>query len=201
MPRVFDYLYIAATIVFTVYGQLILQVGASPGAVNMLLYHGSNIEVISPRLVHQLRGLDFGSGFYLTTSEAQAEQFSEIVVNRRRSGVAIVSVYDFDMVAAEMTLAIRRFASANAEWLRFVIDNRRKTYHGENYDIVIGAVANDRIMPTIQAFLGGFINEEAALITLKTSKLVDQICLKTEKALSLLGFVKSYETKKGPANG
>jgi len=48
-------------------------------------------------------------------------------------------------------------------------------------------------MPTIQAFLGVFINEEAAIITLKTSKLFDQWCLKTEKSLSLLKFVKAYE--------
>jgi len=159
------------------------------------------VAVEKPGLIEQTRGLDFGAGFYLTTSAAQAERFSEIVVNRRKSGVATVSVYDFDMTAADRTLAVRRFAGAGVEWLRFVIDNRRKTYHGENYDIVIGAVANDTVMPTIQAFLGGFINEEATLLTLKTSKLVDQICLKSERALSLLRFVKSYETKGGQANG
>jgi hypothetical protein len=69
------------------------------------------------------------------------------------------------------------------------------------YDIVIGAVANDRVMPTIQLFLGGFIDEETTLITLKTSKLVDQVCVKSEKALSLLRLVKSYETNGGGANG
>ena len=65
------------------------------------------------------------------------------------------------------------------------------------YDLVIGAVANDTVMPTIQAYLNGFINEEATIITLKTSNLVDQICLKTEKALSLLKFVNVYETRIG----
>jgi hypothetical protein len=168
---------------------------------NMLLYHGSNGEVEKPRLIGQTRGLDFGAGFYLTTSAAQAERFSEIVVNRRKSGTATVSVYDFDMTTADRTLAVRRFTSAHADWLRFVVDNRRKTYHGKDYDIVIGAVANDTVMPTIQAFIGGFIGEEATLITLKASKLVDQICLKSEKALSLLRFIKSYKTTRGPVNG
>jgi len=161
----------------------------------MLLYHGSNLTVEQPRLIGQTRGLDFGSGFYLTTSEFQAARFSEIVVNRKKQGIATVSVYDFDSATAEKTLAIRRFVKADAEWLRFVADNRLNTYSGEVYDIVIGAVANDAVMPTIQAFLGGFINEEAALITLKTSKLVDQVCIKSEKALALLRFVKSYEIK------
>jgi hypothetical protein len=169
----------------------------------MLLYHGSNQVVREPRLFEQTRGLDFGPGFYLTTNEAQAARFSGIVVNRRKSGVAAVSVYEFDMETADKTLAIRRFGSADVEWFRFVVDNRLKTYRGDAYDIVIGAVANDTVMPAIQAFLGGFLNEEAALITLKASKLVDQVCLKSEKALALLRFVRSYESVKGEgeANG
>jgi len=167
----------------------------------MLLYHGSNLIVNTPHLIAQTRGLDFGAGFYLTTNEEQAIRFSHIVVNRSKSGVATVSTYEFDMDVAEKTLNIRKFESANVEWLRFVTENRLKTYTGYSYDIVIGAVANDAVMPTIQAFLGGFINEEAALITLKTSKLVDQVCLKSERALALLRFIKSFETKGGGANG
>jgi hypothetical protein len=58
----------------------------------------------------------------------------------------------------------------------------------------MGAVANDDVMPTIQAYVGGFLNEEAALVTLKTKKLVDQICVKTEKAMSLLNFVRAYKS-------
>jgi hypothetical protein len=159
------------------------------------LYHGSNVAVEKPRLIEQTRGLDFGKGFYLTTSETQALRFSEIVVNRRKDGKPTVSAYEFDMDNASKTLDILRFAKANAEWLRFVTHNRLKTYQGDNYDMVIGAVANDTVMPTIQAFLGGFINEEAALITLKASKLIDQICFKTDKALSQLLFVKAYHAK------
>ena len=129
----------------------------------MLLYHGSNLTIEEPRLVRQTRGLDFCSGFYLTTNEAQAKRFSEIVVSRRKIGAATVSIYEFDMKTAERTLAILRFESANAEWLRFVTDNRLKTYQGGSYDMVVGAVANDAVMPTIQALLGGFLTEEAAL--------------------------------------
>ena len=32
----------------------------------MKLFHGSNIGVTKPRLVDQMRGLDFGLGFYFT---------------------------------------------------------------------------------------------------------------------------------------
>lgn len=161
--------------------------------ISMLLYHGSNTTVNKPQLIEQTRGLDFGSGFYVTTSEEQAIRFSEIVFKRKKTGSAIVNVYQFDMAAAENALVIKKFNSADIEWLRFVAENRLKTYKGSEYDMVIGAVANDTLMPTIQAYFSGFINEEAALITLKASKLVDQICLKSKKALSLLCFVREYQ--------
>jgi hypothetical protein len=163
----------------------------------MLLYHGSNMEVEKPRLIAQTRGLDFGPGFYLTTSESQANSFAKIVVNRRKSGYATVNVYSFDLSQAENSLNICRFAAANAEWLSFVADNRLKTYQGTAYDLVIGAVANDTVMPTIQAYLGGFLSAEATLLTLKTSKLVDQVCLKSEKALALLKFSHACAAQSG----
>ena len=158
----------------------------------MRLYHGSNISVDTPRLIEQTRGLDFGSGFYLTTSEEQAVRFSMVVYRRKMTGYPIVNVYEFDIAAAEKALHIKKFDTANLEWLLFVVENRLKIYQGHSHDIVIGAVANDTVMPTIQAYQSGFINQEAALITLKASTLVDQICLKTEKALSLLHFIDAY---------
>jgi len=161
----------------------------------MFLYHGSNQAVTSPRLIEQTRGLDFGAGFYLTSSEKQAVQFSEIVKNRQKSGTPTVTVYEFDIKKAESILSVLRFESANDMWLRFVADNRLKIYDGHLYDIVIGAVANDKVMPTIQAYLGGFLSEEATIMTLKTSKLSDQFCLKSAKALSMLKFVNSYGIK------
>jgi len=166
----------------------------------MNLFHGSNVEVPTPRLINQSRGLDFGAGFYLTTSEAQANRFADVVAGRRKSGVATVNVYEFDIETAEKTLSVRRFLEADAEWLGFVADNRLRAYAGEAYDVVIGAVANDTVMPTIQAYLGGFLTVEATLITLKSSKLVDQFCLKTDKALSLLRFVRAY-TNSGLGEG
>lgn len=159
----------------------------------MLLYHGSNLTVEKPQLIAQTRGLDFGPGFYLTSRKEQAMRFSEIVVDRRGNGKAMVSVYEFDDKNAETSLDILKFQKADEKWLQFVADNRLNTYTGTFYDIVIGAVANDTVMPTIQAFLGGFVSTDATIITLKTSKLFDQWCLKSEKALSLLQFVKSFK--------
>ena len=49
----------------------------------MKLYHGSNVEVRNPKIHPNLRALDFGAGFYLTSSEAQAIRWAKIVVRRR----------------------------------------------------------------------------------------------------------------------
>ena len=159
----------------------------------MLLYHGSNVVVEKPRLVGQSRGLDFGPGFYTTTSEAQAAQFARIVANRRKSGVPSVSVYECDMRAAEAALAVKKFQHADSEWLKCVVENRLDPGLTTCHDIVMGAVANDTVMPTLQAYMGGFIDEEAALLMLKAKKWVDQVCLKTEAALLLLKFIRAYE--------
>ena len=52
----------------------------------MKLYHGS-LEVVSePRIITPNRTLDYGRGFYTTTSYEQAEQWV-----RRRKGAHILS--------------------------------------------------------------------------------------------------------------
>jgi hypothetical protein len=38
------------------------------GGAHLELYHGSNVEVKNPKVRQNLRALDFGSGFYLTSS-------------------------------------------------------------------------------------------------------------------------------------
>lgn len=38
------------------------------------LYHGSNVAVDMPKILPNLRALDFGGGFYLTSSYVQAER-------------------------------------------------------------------------------------------------------------------------------
>ena len=39
--------------------------------VEMKLFHGSNVIVNTPRILTKLRALDFGAGFYLTSSKEQ----------------------------------------------------------------------------------------------------------------------------------
>ena len=154
----------------------------------MLLYHGSNIEVRSPRIIVSTRTLDFGAGFYTTSSKKQALTWASIQTRRRNQGLATVSVYQFEETELS-TLSILRFESPSREWLRFVASNRKGLYKGEKYDLVIGPVANDNTMPVINDYISGAIDEERALLYLMPQKLVDQYAFLTWKAVSKLHFI------------
>lgn len=155
----------------------------------MILYHGSNIAVTEPQIIVSNRALDFGAGFYTTSSEEQAVRWAKLQALRRGKGVPTVSVYEFDDAKAD-DLAILRFPSADADWLRYVTDNRKSAYSGEKYDVVIGPVANDNTMPVISDYMAGTINVETALIFLKPQKLADQYAFLTWKGLSMLRYVR-----------
>jgi hypothetical protein len=53
-----------------------------------------------------------------------------------------VYTYEFDLREMEK-LNVKRFASADREWLKFIIQNRMSRTRRHNYDIVIGPTAND----------------------------------------------------------
>ena len=50
--------------------------------VNMVLYHGSSVEVSQPEILSAERALDFGAGFYTTTDREQAERWARRVTVR-----------------------------------------------------------------------------------------------------------------------
>ena len=58
----------------------------------MKLYHGSNVEVKNPQVFEADRKLDFGTGFYVTTSFEQAEKWTDLTAKRRGVGTPVVTV-------------------------------------------------------------------------------------------------------------
>ena len=156
----------------------------------MILYHGSNMVVEKPRLIEQNRFLDFGYGFYTTTNKAQAENFAgKVVVRRGRTPT--VNVYEIDDNIDSELLKIKHFNAPDEEWLDFVSAHRGGTYDGEQYDLIIGAVANDDVYRTLQVYSTGLLTKEQALEALKIKKLFDQYVFATNEAISLLKFVKA----------
>ena len=158
----------------------------------MILYHGSCVPVERPNLSLSRRSLDFGAGFYTTVSKNQAVDFARKVMIRKEQKSQMVSAYDFDMEAAESGLDIMRFLSPDRLWLDFVHQNRRGKYSGKPYDLIIGPVANDDVFATLIVYEQGIINVEQTLEALKVKELYSQFVFKTETALSLLSFLKSF---------
>ena len=75
----------------------------------------------------------------------------------------------------------------------FAHQNRRGTYTGKPYDLIIGPVANDDVFATLIVYEQGILNVEQTLEALKVKELYSQFVFKTEKALSLLKYVHSFD--------
>ena len=157
----------------------------------MILYHGSNTIVERPKLIQQNRFLDFGYGFYTTTNYNQAESFAKKVVVRR-GGKPIVNLYQFDEDLF-VGLSVKKFSLPNEEWLDFVTEHRNGTYDKEQYDIIIGPVANDDVYRTLQVYQAGLLTKEQALEALKVKKLFNQYVFATKETLELLKFIEAKE--------
>lgn len=154
----------------------------------MILYHGSNIEVKNPQIIKSRRLLDFGVGFYLTSDYEQAEKWAVRTTGRRAEGRPTISVYNVDDNNFK-NLSVLTFAKANREWLRYIATYRTDKSASDSYDIVIGAVANDQAIRTVNDFLKGRFTEDMAIQLLLPQNLKDQYAFKTEKAISILELV------------
>lgn len=155
----------------------------------MLLYHGSNVEVSNPQILESDRRLDFGNGFYLTSNFDQAKRWAELTVKRRETGNATVSVFDFDDTSVS-DLKILHFSQAQKEWLEYVTMNRKnQIIPHDDYDIVIGPVANDRTMPVISLYFAGIYDIEETIKRLMPQKLCDQYAFRTGKAIKKIKFL------------
>jgi hypothetical protein len=137
---------------------------------------------------------DFGKGFYTTTSREQAEKWAQIKRDRMGDEAhAIVSVFELDdAVMNNPAYHTRHFDGATAEWLDFVVGNRRGEVH-HNFDLIMGPVANDRLYATITLYENGILDANAAIEQLNTHQLFDQLSFHTTKACKLLTFVETFE--------
>ena len=131
----------------------------------MRLYHGSTMTVRKPAISRSRSKTDFGKGFYTTTSREQAEKWAQIKKNREGDDEnvrAVVSVFEFDEKLLDSAqYNTRHFSGATAEWLDFVVSNR-KGDASHDYDIIMGPVANDKLYATISLYETGVLDAAAA---------------------------------------
>lgn len=161
----------------------------------MVIYHGSTEVVEKPEIRTSENYLDFGTGFYTTTSYEQAKRWAQIKKRRNNSSVGYVSIYEFDFDAAKNNTRIKQFDSADMEWLIFVTENRNGITQNEKFDMHIGPVADDNVYKSIRLFETGVLNAEETIVRLKTEILNDQWALHTEDILSYCKFIDVKEIK------
>ncbi len=161
----------------------------------MKLYHGSLEAVEHPMILQPTRLLDYGKGFYTTTSEQQSKEWVERRMRKHEDQSGFVNVYEFDDSKLPELKSIL-FPEPNKEWAEFVMANRTQKGFTHNYDIVYGPGANDRVYLQFGLYESGAISIETLIRELKTYKLVDQYLFHTEKALSTLRFIKAIKIRK-----
>jgi len=166
----------------------------------MTIYHGRDIAVKEPKILSANRFLDFGEGFYTTSSYEQACSWAKRVSDNRNSKLSIISVYDFDLEKAQNDLQIIKFDEHSPEWLKFIFACRRGKEAEFIYDIAMGPVANDNIYAAIRLFETGFLSESETIIRLKVEKIYNQILFHTENALNYCKFIK-HENVRDINNG
>ncbi|MCI8831675.1 MAG: DUF3990 domain-containing protein [Lachnospiraceae bacterium] len=156
----------------------------------MIVYHGTTMKVESPDVTFSKRYLDFGKGFYVTTFQQQAEKWA-LRKSLRQKRPAVVNLYE---MSEDLTkYRVLSFEKENEKWLEYVCACRKGENIYQEYDIVIGSVADDDVFKTVDMYLRGLWDKERTLTELRYYKMNDQICIVNQEVLNqVLIFKKAY---------
>lgn len=160
----------------------------------MKLYHGGTTKIEKPLILEQQRLLDFGKGFYCTSSKEQAERWA--VVKQKRGdeiSKAIVSVFELDdSVLIKNQYHLKVFNDASVDWLDFIHTNRNSPLM-HTYDIVKGPVANDSLYQTLSLYESGILTKTETIQRLKVHVLFEKMSFHNATVLNELKFIEAYE--------
>ena len=151
----------------------------------MELYHASKQIVQYPEVRKAKYTKDFSWGFYCTNNIEQAIRWAN-----RGTGEPIINYYYY---TPDKNLRILRFSEISDEWLDFIIDCRSGKPH--QYDIVIGAMANDQIYNYVSDYIDGAITREQFWVLAKFKYPTHQINFCTREALKCLEYRGYEETR------
>lgn len=178
-----------------------------------LLYHGSYTLVSDIDLSFCKPGLDFGKGFYLTSSYNQARSFVRSSVRKAinlkrvpatfRLSDGVINVYRFH---ANSALTTHFFQSADSDWLHFVAANRNSFLFPDlirkmnDLDIIGGKIANDNTARTLVLYIDGAYGtpgdpetDSTVIRMLLPNRLENQFCFRSPDAIASLEFVRSEQ--------
>ena len=157
----------------------------------MILYHGSREAIEKPDISLSRDNTDFGKGFYTTTIKSQAEKWTSRF--KRRYGYAALSMYEVDKINLRKNVSVLEFETYSVQWLEFIAKCRQGE-PCENYDLVIGGIANDDVFNTLTLYFRGYIEKEEAIKRLCYEKPNIQYCFKNQKVIDNYLKYKGMET-------
>lgn len=144
----------------------------------MKLYHSSYVSVAKPDIIHSRDYLDFGKGFYLTSIHEQAVRYAQRFLRRQKN--AWLNAYEFEFEPSEWKAII--FDSYNKDWLNFVATCRAGK-DDTDFDLIIGGIANDKVIQTLDRYFEGGLSENETLGLLKYEIPNIQYCIRSQKML------------------
>ena len=147
-----------------------------------IVYHGSYCKVEHPEIKEGKYSKDFGVGFYCTILEEQAIKWA------KKYDKSIINKYEYN---EDSKLKIKEFTLMTEEWLDFIISCRSGKKH--DFDIVIGAMADDQVYNYITDLIAGNITRAAFWELAKFSHPTHQIALCTDNALKCIKFIDAEE--------
>jgi hypothetical protein len=157
----------------------------------MILYHGSLEAIEKPDISFSRDNTDFGKGFYTTTIKSQAEKWTSRF--KRRFSYGTISMYEADEKDLRKNVSILEFETYSVQWLEFIAKCRQGE-SCENFDLIIGGVANDDVFNTLTLYFRGYIEKEEAIKRLRYEKPNIQYCFKNQKVIDKYLEYKGRET-------
>lgn len=160
----------------------------------MILYHGSLAQIPSPEIRKRSHTLDYGEGFYTTSSYDQAKAWVKRKLQNSSQPLGYINKYELNTAALD-SLKCLHFKEPSEEWLDFVMKNRTDINFHHDFDVVSGPVANDRVYAAFALYEGGVLSKANLISELKTYKLIDQYLFHTPRSLQAISFVGSEQIK------
>ena len=167
----------------------------------MLVYHGSDHIIETPRYHGGKRTNDYGYGFYTTESLELAREWA---CAKNQDGFANAYELDFgglqilNLNAPEYNILnwLAVLTKYRSYWQNSSIAEEAKAYLQEHflidlerYDIIIGYRADDSYFTFAQDFVAGTISLRKLQEAMRLGKLGEQIVLKSEASYSHIRFV------------
>lgn len=144
--------------------------------------------------------LDFGYGFYLTTTEKLAESYISKLLSWADSTDDPPVIMEFEMnplewfLNAEYSTAV--FPAFDDSFAEFVFNNRMNSSTGKqfhDYDAIYGVMSDSVPTKLLLQFRGGEISYEAVIDGLKKSNSMKQISLHSQHLCDIIKLKRAYQ--------